>query len=98
MERCDGGAESHHDRPHIVVVGSVAGEAQPCHPAGQVTTVGVLEHQERLSPLGLTQVVHGDDVRMLHPPQDAPFGDEPLSHLGVEAVVLSQHLDGHHVV
>src|SRR5690606_13635016 len=48
--------------------------------------------------VGLPDVVDDDDVRAAHPPQAPPLGDEALADLGVEAVVLGEHLDDDHVV
>src|SRR5690606_7159744 len=46
-----------------------------------------------LPAVGLPDVVHHDDVRAAHPAQAASLGDEAFPHLGVEAVVLGEHLE-----
>lgn len=61
----------------------------------QGAAVGDLEHQVRLLPGGLADVVDRDQVRAADAAQGAALGDEALPDLGVQAVVLSQDLDGH---
>ncbi len=34
-------------------------------------------------------------MRAVHPPQEVAFANETFPEIGVEAVVLGQHLDGH---
>ena len=69
------------------------------HPAGlnrlpQVHAVDIF-HDEEIQPLGLAEIVDGDDVRMAQPGQRAGFAREPLGKRRIVAGFHRQNLDRH---
>ncbi len=83
------------EHEHIRSARRPARGAQGRHPLRQRPPVGMLEHEVRLLPVALADVVHRHDVRAADPAQAASFGDEAFPHVRVQAVVLGEHLEHH---
>lgn len=79
----------------VTGVGSTTIAPGGIDPRPHVSPVGQLQNEEGLGPVVLADVVDGHHMRAGHAAQQLTFQHEPFAQIGVEGMVLGQHLHGH---
>jgi len=93
VQGVEGGGDARRHAEELGPPDRLAVVDQPPAVGGEVAAGQVLEHEVGLVPLGLVELVQPHDVRAGDAPEEPGLGDEALADVGVEAVVVGEHLD-----